>query len=222
MDFARMRETIQTGYDTVMQNRAQFERLALTEVEYDAFVAARRDPRMTELPTVEFVRLDNGGPVADSVVAARLGAIKLGEPLDVDAVEQAMNTVYGLDYYQNVRYGLVDDADGTGIELQLDARSWGPNYLQLGMEYSSAADSDSLFGLAASYLAASGAPPSSSATSPRSSRTCISRSAPKGSISTPRRCISSRRSSTFTRATSASPKRSCARLRSSSQSGASS
>jgi NTE family protein len=152
MDFARMRETIQTGYDTVMQNRAQFERLALPEVEYQAHLAARRDPRMRELPVVEFVRLDNEGPVADSVVEARLGAIELNAPLDVDAVETAMNTVYGLDYYQNVRYGLVTEADGTGIELELDARSWGPNYLQLGMEYSSAANSDSLFGLAASYL----------------------------------------------------------------------
>jgi NTE family protein len=152
MDFARMRETIQTGYDTVMQNRAQFERLALPEVEYQAHLAARRDPRMRDLPVVEFVRLDNEGPVADSVVEARLGAIELGAPLDVDAVETAMNTVYGLDYYQNVRYGLVSDSDGTGIELELDARAWGPNYLQLGMEYSSAADSDSLFGLAASYL----------------------------------------------------------------------
>ncbi len=147
-----MRETIQTGYDTVMQNRAQFERLALTEQEYDAYLAVRRDPRMSELPVVDFVRLDNEGPVADSVVEARLGAIEVGEPLDVDAVERAMNTVYGLDYYQNVRYGLVNEAGGTGVELELDARSWGPNYLQLGMEYSSAADSDSLFGLAASYL----------------------------------------------------------------------
>jgi NTE family protein len=83
MDFARMRETIQTGYDTVMQNREQFERLALTEVEYDAFVAARRDPRMSELPTVEFVRLDNSGPVADSVVEARLGAIEVGDEVNV-------------------------------------------------------------------------------------------------------------------------------------------
>jgi NTE family protein len=152
MDFARMRETIQTGYDTVMQNRAQFEQLALTEEQYQAHLAARRDPRMRELPVVEFVRLENDGPVADSVVDARLGAIELGAPLDVDAVETAMNTVYGLDYYQNVRYGLVSDSDGTGIELELDAREWGPNYLQLGMNYSSAADSDSLFGLAASYL----------------------------------------------------------------------
>ena len=63
-----------------------------------------------------------------------------------------MNTVYGLDYYQNVRYGLVTDDGRTGIEVELDERAWGPNYLQLGMEYSSAADSDALFGLAASYL----------------------------------------------------------------------
>jgi NTE family protein len=152
LEFARMRETIQTGYDAIMQNRAEFERLSLSEQDYDAYLAARRDPRMSDLPVVDFVRLQNGGPVADSVVEARLGAIELGEPLDVDAVERAMNTVYGLDYYQNVRYGLVDDAEGTGIELDLDPRAWGPHYLQLGMEYSSAQDSDALFGLAASYL----------------------------------------------------------------------
>ena len=133
-----MRETIQNGYDAVMQRRADFERLALSEEQYDAYIAARTDPRMSELPVVEFVRLDNEAPVADSVVEARLGAIKLGEPLDVDAVERAMNTVYGLDYYQNVRYGLVNDGGRTGIEVELDERSWGPNYLQLGMEYSSA------------------------------------------------------------------------------------
>jgi NTE family protein len=151
-DFARMREAIQAGYDAVMERRADFEKLAVSEEQYAAYVAARRDPRMSELPVVDFVRLENKGPVADSVVEARLGAIEVGKPLDVDAVERAMNTVYGLDYYQNVRYGLVKDEQGTGIELELDPRAWGPNYLQLGMEYSSAADSDSLFGLAASYL----------------------------------------------------------------------
>jgi NTE family protein len=153
MEFARMGETIQTGYDAVMQNRAEFERLAVSEEQYAAYLAARRDPRMSDLPVVDYVRLQNGGPVADSVVEARLGAIEVGKPLDLDAVERAMNTVYGLDYYQNVRYGLVeDDAGRTGVELELDPRAWGPNYIQLGMEYSSAADSDALFGLAASYL----------------------------------------------------------------------
>lgn len=152
ISFARMDEAVQVGYDTVMQRRSEFEKLALSEQAYAAHLAGRRDPRMRELPVIEFVRLDNDAPVADSVIESRLGAIELGAPLDVDAVERAMNTVYGLEYYQNVRYGLVDDGDRTGLELELDERSWGPNYLQLGMEYSSAADSDALFGLAASYL----------------------------------------------------------------------
>jgi len=152
ISFARMSETIQAGYDTVMQHRAEIERFALDEAEYAAHVASRSDPRMRELPVVEFVRLENHAPIADSVVETRLHDIEIGATLDVDVVERAMNRVYGLEYYQNVRYGLVTEGGSTGLEVELDERSWGPNYLQLGMEYSSAENSDALFGLAASYL----------------------------------------------------------------------
>jgi NTE family protein len=152
VSFEHMREAIQTGYDTVMARRTEFERLALSEADYAAYLATRKDPRMRELPVVDFVKLDNHAAVADSVVETRLDDIHIGEPLDVNAVERAMNKVYGLEYYQNVRYGLVTENDKTGIEVELDERSWGPNYLQLGMEYSSAGDEDALFGLAASYL----------------------------------------------------------------------
>jgi NTE family protein len=152
ISFARMREAIQAGYDAVMQRRERFDRLALDEPSYAAYVASLNDPRMQELPVVEFVRLENNSPIADSVVATRLRDIRVGDQLDVDVVERAMNKVYGLEYYQNVRYGLVEEEGTTGLEVQLDERSWGPNYLQLGVEYSSAGDEDALFGLAASYL----------------------------------------------------------------------
>jgi len=152
VSFARMSEAIQAGYDAVMAHRAQFEALALSEADYAAYLAGRHDPRMRELPVIDFVRLDNKGPVADSVVQTRLDDIRIGQPLSVDAVERAMDKVYGLEYYQNVRYGLVKDGARTGLEVELDKRSWGPNYLQLGMEYSSAGQGDALFGLAASYL----------------------------------------------------------------------
>jgi NTE family protein len=150
--FARMSEAVQAGYDAVMRRRTEFERLSLSEGAYAEHLAARTDPRMRELPVVEFVRLENNAAIANSVIEARLGEIESGEPLDVDAVERAMNTVYGLDYYQNVRYGLIRDGDRMGLDVELDERSWGPNYLQLGMEYSSSPGSDVLFGLAASYL----------------------------------------------------------------------
>ena len=152
ISFARMREAIQAGYDAVMQRREQFERLALDDARYAAYLASLNDPRMQSLPIVEFVRLDNDSKIADTVVETRMRDIHVGEQLDVDQVERAMNKVYGLEYYQNVRYGLVTEEGRTGLEVQLDERSWGPNYLQLGVEYSSAGDEAALFGLAASYL----------------------------------------------------------------------
>jgi len=51
-----------------------------------------------------------------------------------------------------VRYGLTTLDGDTGLQVELDKRSWGPNYLQLGMQYSSGGNVDALFGLAASYL----------------------------------------------------------------------
>lgn len=152
ISFARMGEAIQAGYDVVMQHRAEFERLALDDTRYAGYLASLNDPRMQELPVVEFLRLDNNSTIADSVVETRLTDIHIGEVLDVDQVERAMNKVYGLEYYQNVRYGLVTEQGKTGLEVELDERSWGPNYLQLGVEYSSAGDEAALFGLAASYL----------------------------------------------------------------------
>jgi NTE family protein len=151
--FTMMSKAIQAGYDAVMQQREVLERFALDEQGYQAYLASLRDPRMESLPVVDFIRLNNNSPLADSVIETRLSGIKLGETLDVDDVERAMNSVYGLEYFQNVRYSLVTEPSGeTGLEVDVDERSWGPNYLQLGMQYSSAGNEDALFGLAASYL----------------------------------------------------------------------
>ena len=146
-----------------------------TRTRYAAYLENLRDPRMRELPKIDFIKIQNNSAIADSVIETRLEDIKLGEQLDVDKVEKAVNKVYGLEYYQNVRYGLATQDGKTGLDVQLDKRSWGPNYLQLGVEYSSGGDEDALFGFAASYLstainrpAASGARRSWSATSPSS------------------------------------------------------
>lgn len=153
LTFARMKDAIQSGYDIVMANRERLAELALSESEYAAHVAARTVPSRESVPQVEFVTLDNNSAIADSVVDTRLSEIRLGEPLDLDAVERSINKVYGLEFYQNVRWQLVEDERGrTGLEVELDPRSWGPSYLQLGMQLAATRRTDALFGLAASYL----------------------------------------------------------------------
>lgn len=152
VNFARISETIQAGYDLVMQRRDDFAGLALSEAAYAAYRAALRDPRDETRPVIDFVRLDNPTRIADSVIEKRLSDIEVGQPLNLDTVERAINRVYGLEYYQNVRYELVESGDQTGLEIELQERTWGPNYLQFGLSYMSASQEDSLFGVAASYL----------------------------------------------------------------------
>jgi NTE family protein len=152
VDFGRMLDTIQAGYDAVMARREELEVLSLSESDYADHLRSRGDPRATEPPTIDFVRVNNYSPIADSVIEARLREIEIGVPLDVDGLETSLNRLYGLELYQNVRYQVVEEDDRTGLELDLIERSWGPNYLQLGMQYNAASDQDSTFGLAASYL----------------------------------------------------------------------
>jgi NTE family protein len=152
VSFARMAETVDVGYGIAREAAPVLERFALDPAEYAAYAAARPDPRVIDPPVIDFVRLNNESGVADSVIEARLRDIQLGEPLDLDAIERAVTRVYGLEFYENVRYDLVVENGRTGLEVDLEERSWGPNYLQLGIEYNSSGDQNALFALAASYL----------------------------------------------------------------------
>lgn len=151
-DFSRLADTIDTGYELVMANRELFAPYQLSAAAYAEHVAARPDPRRTELPTIAFTRTGDTSPLATSVIDARMEDIELGAPLDVDAVEKSLNRVYGLGIYQNVRYALVDEDGESGLDFDFIDRSWGPSYVQLGLRYASASDEDARFGLAASYI----------------------------------------------------------------------
>jgi len=73
-------------------------------------------------------------------------------PLDLDATELAIERVYGLELFQKVSYDVVEEGGQTGLEVNLDARDWGPNYVEAGLSFSSAGDDNTLFGLSMSYV----------------------------------------------------------------------
>ena len=98
------------------------------------------------------MRLENNSNVADNIVEARLESIPTGVPLDLDATQRAIARVHGLELFQHVGYTLVEEAEGTALEITVDERTWGPNYLQFGLQYSAAGSDESLFGLSLSYL----------------------------------------------------------------------
>jgi len=151
-DFARITETFAFGYDATMAAADQLRTLALPAAEYAAHRAARPNPRREEPPEIDFVRLANDTRVSDNIVEARLESIPTGVPLDLDATELAIERVYGLELFEKVSYTVVEEGDLTGLEVNLDAKEWGPNYLEAGLSYSSAGDDNTLFGVSLSYI----------------------------------------------------------------------
>jgi NTE family protein len=152
VDFDRMADAVQAGYRAVMEHRDELEKYSLSREAYGAYLAGRSDTMLHELPVIDFVRLDNKSNIADSIIETRLRDVMIGQPLDVGTIEKAIDQVYGLELFQNVRYRIARENGRTGVVVETVPRSWGPNYVQLGMEYSSTEDADAMFGLAASYL----------------------------------------------------------------------
>lgn len=103
---------------------------------------------------------DSAGPIANIKIQheRRLGRDflqerirqKIGEPLDVDALEADLKRIYGLGYYQTVSYSQSPSPAGTQLLIKVQEKSWGPNYLSFGVNYEDNFDGDTRFNLASS------------------------------------------------------------------------
>ena len=148
-DFDRADDAIPTGRVATEEKIPQLRRLAVTEEQYTAHVVAR-SKRIDEPPVIDFVRIDNRSRISDDVLNSRL-RIKIGEPLDVPALEKDLNNIYGTDLYENVSYDIVEEDGKTGVVVTAVEKSWGPNYLQGGLALEGNFSGSNSFTIAASY-----------------------------------------------------------------------
>jgi NTE family protein len=148
-DFDRAAEAIPTGVEAANQHRGELQRLALTTEQYDEYLASHHR-READPPVIDFVRIENNSRLGDEVLTAGLN-IPIGQPLDVQALEEDIGKIYGWQLFQNVRYEIVEEGSETGLALQVDERSWGPNYLQFGLSVANSFDGDNFLNLGVAY-----------------------------------------------------------------------
>lgn len=100
---------------------------------------------------IQFISLNNQSVLDDEIIMSRI-RITPGEPLDLDELQRNIDQVYALDVFQSVTYSLVQDPAGQqGVHIEALPRSWGPNYLQLGLEFSDDFSGNSDFKVSAAY-----------------------------------------------------------------------
>ena len=148
-DFDESGDAIPKGRIAAEQHRGELAGLAISEADYADIVRALPE-RQTTPPVIDFIKLDNQSRVSDDVIMARLH-VKTGEPLDVKKLEHDIGIIYGLELFENVVYDVVEEDGRKGLIIHAKERSWGPNYLQLGLELGDNFKGDNSYNLGASY-----------------------------------------------------------------------
>jgi NTE family protein len=154
--FDRVIEAIPTGVVAAELKLDELRELALSEANYEEHVSARRKPR-TEMPVIEFLTFDNNSAVSDDFLLGRLQTAMRGDPivgqtLDVDRLEQAINELYALDIFAHVVYELVEEDGRYGIHINALKKGWGPNYIQIGAKWNSSMNGNGILSVALSYM----------------------------------------------------------------------
>lgn len=131
-DFPRTLEGAPAGYAAAERAASRLEALQVPEEAYDEWRRGQRrdlgeygelvEIRFSGLEQVSRQRLE---PLMDS---------RIGEPLDLEVLQQDLGRIYRLGEIERVDFALIEDDDETILEVQVEERDLGPHHFQLGLE----------------------------------------------------------------------------------------
>jgi NTE family protein len=131
VNFNRMPQVIEAGEIAARAMHRQLAALSLTQAEYATRLAERARPSGSAEP-LAFVRAGPKSQEDARRVDAVFGVLE-GEPLDLEVLQRKLGRQYGLDRYEALDYRLVRDDGELGLEIDARRKSWGPNFLRLGV-----------------------------------------------------------------------------------------
>jgi len=133
-NFKNASSLVPLGASAARKHAAQFSRLVLSVDDYQDILLSRQ--LIERPPLIEFIDIHNDSRLADGYLRAKLHQ-QTGEPLDFTQLEKDISIIHGLGIFKNVNYDVVEKNGKTGLQLKATQKPWGPNYLQLGLSYSS-------------------------------------------------------------------------------------
>jgi len=130
-NFGEILDTIEPGQAATREQASKLRDIALDGATWDEYVAQRERP-VLPASHLAFVRVVHDGKLAPEVLESRL-SIEAGDPINHEVLAHNADRLYGLQLYEQVSYRLLEEDEGTGVEYRARTKSWGPNFLQLGV-----------------------------------------------------------------------------------------
>ncbi|MBE9609191.1 patatin-like phospholipase family protein [Chitinilyticum piscinae] len=148
-DFDKSVQLIARGEVAARGALTQLSRYSLTPEDYARW-QARRSERQVPVQAIQDVRISPQKWVNPAVVTSRID-VTPGAPLDVPALEGRLREIMGTGDFSQVNYQLEQGERGQRLTVQPVEKSWGPNYLGLGLNFATDFDRWTTGGVTAQY-----------------------------------------------------------------------
>jgi NTE family protein len=149
-DFDHLPETVPIGEAATRLQADLLAKYSVPQAEYDAWRQRRlagTTPPPGAVDEVRFSKLEHVNPE----IARSALTVKPGEPIDQQALDRDLRRLYGTGDFEHVNYQILEEPGKRVLAVDAVEKSWGPNYLRLGLGLSSDFRGDAFFNLLASY-----------------------------------------------------------------------
>jgi NTE family protein len=154
-DWSIMPQALKLGEQEAYSQSAALMKLSISNYDYQAYQNQKKRKAkkwFDALPQhIIKIKIRNNSKVENNIIEKHL-AVKLGEELTKESLDLAINRVYALDKFEQVRVEFNDTEAGRILVLFTQAKSWGPNYFDFGFNLKTDFSDRSITSLNMSYL----------------------------------------------------------------------
>jgi NTE family protein len=144
LDFQQGPRFIELGEKAARAAAESLRRYSLPPEAYAAYRAALHRPAGPSDPTLTFVGITGTQAANPKVLEAQVG-IQPGDRLTPGEAQHDIRLLYGRGDFERIDYRLIEGKGRPGIEFDATEKSWGPNFLSVGVGFVSDLQGDNSF-----------------------------------------------------------------------------
>ena len=153
-DFTIMPLALTLGKEAANGQLDKLSSMSVSPEEYAAYVEAKQAKGKLLMADVRHsvneIVFDNQSKVSLNLLTETLN-IKPGQAVSKDELNEALKRIYSLNKFERVDAEFVEGEDGRVLTVATKAKSWGPNYFQLGFNWEDDFNSESAISFDMAY-----------------------------------------------------------------------
>ncbi|MGF7181984.1 patatin-like phospholipase family protein [Tunturiibacter psychrotolerans] len=137
------------GLEGARQKAALLERFSIPDAEWADYIEQRNSRRKTTVPNPQFLAVTGADPNTNAEIERRLKPQVVDKPIDPKFLDLQMTRFVGNGTLNAAGYSIVQRDGVPGLAITAYPKSYGPPFLDLGIDIDGSDTRDVLFGMAA-------------------------------------------------------------------------